>query len=225
MPCAAYKSALRNAAAGRPSRASLDRHLAVCADCRASLAAEQELYTSIELCLRRVGNAEIPPSLIPTVRAGLDKQAPETGWFAAALVPVAAALVATLVVAHSIRSPRERPLLIPRTASTPLPTPHKPQPGGHQGAVRPSPADARVVFSSRSGQTALRQNEAAGATEVLVPRDQEELLARYAEQWSSYKGRRLSARLIASPALEPLELTPIQFNPLDVKSLEEAGSR
>src|SRR5215468_5141209 len=111
MPCAAHQKALTEAAAGATSNAALDRHLIVCADCRAFLAAERELYAAIDLWLRRVGNARVPPSLTPALRASLEKQAPERRWFLPALVPLAAALVAALLVARAVRPPAERPSL------------------------------------------------------------------------------------------------------------------
>jgi len=61
--------------------------------------------------------------------------------------------------------------------------------------------------------------------EVLVPRDQEVLLARYAQQWSSHKRAPLVAQGADEVSVKPLEVAPIQIAQLDVKLLTEDGSK
>ena len=64
----------------------------------------------------------------------------------------------------------------------------------------------------------LRENSNVEAfPEVLVPPDQEALLARYVEQLRNHKHVQLMAELQDTP-LEPLELTPIQIAPLDASN-------
>jgi hypothetical protein len=57
--------------------------------------------------------------------------------------------------------------------------------------------------------------------EVLVPRDQEVLLARYAEQWRGRKRAPLLAENYGESNLEPLQIAPIQIAQLDVKLMSE----
>jgi len=57
--------------------------------------------------------------------------------------------------------------------------------------------------------------------EVLVPRDQEVLLAEYAEQWSLRKRPLLLAQEFDATVLSPLQVAPIQIDELGVKLLAE----
>ena len=57
--------------------------------------------------------------------------------------------------------------------------------------------------------------------EVLVPRDQELLLAEYAEQWSLHKRPLLLAQEFDATILAPLQVAPIQIDGLGVKLLAE----
>jgi hypothetical protein len=61
--------------------------------------------------------------------------------------------------------------------------------------------------------------------DVLVPRDQELLLARYSEQWRLRKTKTVLAEVSSETTLEPLQLAPIQIDQLDVKLLAEGQSQ
>jgi hypothetical protein len=60
---------------------------------------------------------------------------------------------------------------------------------------------------------------------VLVPGDQEVLLARYAEQWRLDKHSSYLAQNSGETILAPLEVAPIQIAKLDVKLLADEKSR
>src|SRR5260370_30929624 len=56
-------------------------NIAACADCRAKFEQEQSLFASIDAGLYITANAEVPPSLLPRVRARLDEAAePQSRW-------------------------------------------------------------------------------------------------------------------------------------------------
>jgi hypothetical protein len=57
--------------------------------------------------------------------------------------------------------------------------------------------------------------------EVLVPRDQDALLASYAEQWSQRKRAPLVASNFDPTNLSLLQISPIQIDQLDVKLMTE----
>lgn len=62
--------------------------------------------------------------------------------------------------------------------------------------------------------------------EILVPNDQEVLLASYAQQWNSRARAPLAnANEVVEATVEPLQVSPIQIAHLDVKPLAEEGSR
>src|SRR5262249_12624096 len=105
MPCEDYKNALIDAAAtGTAPLPEVRAHLAVCASCRAAFAEEQAVFAGIDSSLHSAVNTEVPPSLLPRVRAQLDdaEVAPRLwslGWMfvtAAAFSSVALFLAITL---------------------------------------------------------------------------------------------------------------------------------
>lgn len=226
MPCEPYKDALSEAAAGASASSALRSHLIVCADCRAALAEEQALYGSIEGGLRIVANAEVPASLIPSVRARLDEPAPRKRWLVPLLAPLAAALLLGVFILRSLQRPTGKPAAPAMTASVVEPG-RQDSPASPKVPTTASSGNVSIVPAVRAAsrplvtQTQSRQE----APQVLVPHDQEALLAGYAEQLLGHRFVRLTAELIPPPSLEPGEVAPIQIVPLDVKPLEDAGSR
>jgi anti-sigma factor RsiW len=95
MPCEHHKDALIEAAAsGLEPQGELRAHLAACDSCRAAFAEERALFVSIDSGLHASVNADIPPSLLPSVRARLDQQgAPGGSWITNWYVLVSAAVV------------------------------------------------------------------------------------------------------------------------------------
>src|SRR5262249_15641311 len=198
-----------------------------CAECRSALAEEQALFAAIDSGLRTVANADVPPSLIPSVRARLNEHPAERRpWLVLVLAPVAAALVLGFFIVRSLRRPAENASPPPMPASNasqkPLPPPAP--------AVAPAVSGANSAASSAPRTSAPllpahKESPAATVPEVLVPRGQEALLVSYAHQLQGRKHLRLTAELVPAPPLEPLEVAPIQIAPLDVKCLEDADSR
>jgi len=231
MPCESNQSALTEAAAGAPATAALRSHLIVCADCRAALAAKEVLLSSIDAGLRLAANAEVPASLVPSVRARLNEPAPRKRWFLPVLVPAAAVLVLAAYAAHSLRQTSTNPSKsapLNEAASVALQTPIAPLPSQENALSSTHPDRGRVAEASRAAhRAALRQDaaEKQDTLEVLVPQDQEALLASYAQQWRTHKYVRVIAEEIPKPTLEPVEITPIQIDVHDVKLLTDSDSR
>lgn len=230
MPCESYQDALTSAAAGAPPTPALRAHLIACADCRAALAEEEKLLASIDAGLRSVANAELPPSLIPGLRVRLGEPAPQRRWFASALIPAAAALVLAAFVAHGLWRSTRKPLDSTATASVASPpSPMQPLAPDRPASPLPSPATTPGVSaaSRRAARSPLTRNAIAPQPppEVIVPRDQELLLARYAELRRTHRYVPLTTRLIPTSPLEPLETAPIQIDVHDVKLLTDTDSR
>jgi anti-sigma factor RsiW len=82
MPCEPCKNALIEAAATSAGpQGELRAHLVTCPACRAALAEELSLFSSIDTGLSAVVNAEIPASLLPRVRARIAGEPAVTrGW-------------------------------------------------------------------------------------------------------------------------------------------------
>jgi hypothetical protein len=75
MLCDKYKEALMEAAAnGGALSNSLREHVETCAHCGAKLAAEQALFTAVDFNVRRSANAELPDSLLPSIRSRLTEE-------------------------------------------------------------------------------------------------------------------------------------------------------
>jgi hypothetical protein len=235
MPCESFQSALSEAAAGAPASAALRSHLIVCADCRAALAAEESLFASIDTGLRSAANAEVPASLIPSVRARLNEPAPRKRWLLPVLVPVAAALLLVALAARSFRHTsanpsQSAPLNAAASVAPQAPARSVPSRKDSLSATHPD-REPRVAASSptpRRAAVTLAKAETSKVLEVpevLVSRDQEMLLASYAQQWRTHRYVRVTAQVISTPPLEPLEIAPIQIDVRDVKFMTDTGSR
>lgn len=232
MPCEHYKDALIEAAAsGAVPSGELRAHFAACASCRAAFAEEQSLFAAIDSGLHDAANAEVPLSLLPRVRAALEElSSPKHAWLTNGFaLATAAAVVLTLSISFALRHRSLGRSVEPNVASTNPPTPLPPA----QRVQTPGPAPkANSNFAYRPGDT-IASNRAARHTtaghdnlpEVLVPSDQNVLLARYADEWSRRKRVPLLAEGSQAATLVPMEVAPIQIDQLDVKLLAEEKSQ
>jgi hypothetical protein len=169
---------------------------------------------------------------LPRVRARLDEEsAPRRGWFANRLVLASAAV---LVVAFFAVRPVWRPDTGQRSVESVGKISAPPQvtrSRQNREAVVASPVEKNRVSQQQftiAKNTPVHETQVKGNTlpEVLVPRDQEVLFAKYAEQWSLRKRAPiLLARNSDPTVLEPLQVPPIQIAELDVKPLAEEISQ
>ncbi len=223
MPCQHYKDALIEAAASSAQpQGDLRVHLDACIFCRAAFAQEQALFSSIDASLRVTANTEVPASLLARVRARLDEAAaPRSGWVTSwfALASAAVMVVAFFAARAAWRiNVVQKP--VERAGKTNVPPPQN-----HDRVVAPpvkknsvSQRQLAIAKNSRAPETLV-----SGKTmpEVLVPRDQEVLLAEYAEQWQLHKRAPLLAQDSDATILEPLQVAQIQIAELDVELLGE----
>ncbi len=227
MPCRHYKEALIEAAASSAQpQGDLRAHLDACASCRAAFDQEQALFASIDAGLHATANAEVPASLLPRVRARLDEvSAPRRIWVTNWLVLASAAVIVFALFAA-------RAVWRPNIVQKPVETAGKtsvPPPQNLDHVVAP-PVEKN---SAPQRQFAIAKNPVAQETsvrgktmsEVLVPRDQELLLAEYAGQWSLHKRAPLLAQDADATILAPLQVAPIQIAELDVKLLADEKSQ
>ena len=231
MPCEHYKDALIDAAAaGAAPQGELRAHLAGCASCRAAFDQEQSIFSAIDSGLHASANAEVPASLLPRVRARLDESAiagprGSSSWFALAGAAVAAAAFFLVVITRQ-NNPRPTPtnIVANRTAAPRvLPTVQ-----GAPRSVLPKNGNSvprTPVSTTRNSAPPAELASHKLTPEILVPRDQETLLASYAQQWDSGKHPPLLAGEVDQKASALLEISPIQIPELDVKPLTEEGSK
>ena len=231
MLCQHYKEALIEAAAssGEP-RGELRAHLDACATCRATFKEEQSLFASIDAGLHVTANTEVPASLLPRVRARLDEEsAPRRSWLSNWLVLASAAvIVVAFFAARAVwrTNDVQRPVELAGKPGAPpqvTPSPQNPTP-----VVAPpveknpsSPHQLAIAKDSPAHEALVRGKN---MPEVLVPRDQEVLLAEYSEQWSLRAHAPLLAQNSDATILAPLQVAPIQIAELDVKLLAEEKS-
>jgi hypothetical protein len=226
MPCEPYKEALNEAITGGVEpHGELRTHLDGCAVCRTAFEEERALYASMDAGLRFVANAEVPASLLPRVRARLDAEpARSRGWAANWLVLAsAAAIFAGIFVARTVwrQTIRENPSTNSAEKTSPTPAidvPHEDKQSSKRFAKN-NPPSARKGFVAEHSSNAGIHAAHRSRPEVIVPKDQEVLLAEYAEQWHRSKHAPLLAQDSSATILAPLEVAQIQIAELDVKLL------
>ncbi len=228
MPCKHYKDALIEAAAsGAEPQGDLRAHLAGCADCRSAYEQERSLFASIDAGLHITANAEVPTSLLPRVRARLDEEsAPRRLWVTNWLVLASAAVLFVIFFAaralwrpNAVHQPVESVVKVPPPQRAAAPS-EKEAPDAESPVKKNEVANHQLFAAKRhsAAETLLRGK---APPEVLVPHDQELLLAEYAEQWSLHKRPLLLAHEFDATVLSPLQVAPIQIDELGVKLLAE----
>lgn len=222
MPCQRYKDALIEAAAsGAEPQGDLRAHLGGCADCRSAFEQERSLFASIDAGLHLTANAQVPSSLLPRVRAGLDVEAtPQRRWIQPLVFAVASVVLvfAIFLVARPHHSGSDnqakQTLQIPVRESPPPNT-------EHQSAV---PGEQIISSNGRNSKSrphsTLGRAVASSQPEVLVPPDEREALTRFV---ATLQGRGDVAVASLTPALqmkdEPASLEPLQIKELEIKLL------
>jgi hypothetical protein len=220
MPCEHYKNALTEAAATAVEpRGELRAHLAACAACRASLAEEQSLFSSIDTGLRAAVIAEIPASLLPGVRARLQEETPSRnrGILAWAPAVASAALVLGFLffrgMRHDVRGrPIESNPAVPSVTSMENP------------ASRPGNSPTQQVLNVipvRRQPSQVNPSRRLKEPRALVPGDQPEVIARLLEglRRGEVQGEVLLAEGKGSHS-QDLQIVPLTVAPIDVKALD-----
>jgi len=228
MPFEHYKDALIEAAAtGAEPRGELRTHLEVCDSCLAVFTEEQALFASIDAGLQATVNAQIPPSLLPRVRSRLDEAgAPGRSWVTNGFVLASAAVViVALFAGRALLQTNVGHGPVETTVKTSVP-PQVTPPPQKQNSVGVPPVEKNHIPPR---QFAIAKNRPAPGTlvsgrtepEVLVPLDQEILLAEYAAQWNLRKRGPLVAQDSDTTIMALLQVAPIQIDELGVKLLAE----
>jgi hypothetical protein len=227
MPCKHYKEALIEAAAGGlDPRGELRAHLDACAPCRAAFEQEQSLFASIDAGLHVAANAEVPPSLLPRLRARMgEAAAPQRRWFqpwvfAAASVALVLAIFLFARPHHS--GPDDQAKQTPQ-----IPVSEPPTTDAHNQNSVPGTqiVSSNVNNSQRRGRSTLLRAVASSQPEVLVPADEREAFARLV---ATLQGRDDVAVALVTPSSdakgEPASLKRLQIDPLEVKPLQGTQS-
>lgn len=228
MPCESYKNALTEAAAtAAEPQSELRAHLEACDPCRAAFAAEQSLFSSIDMGLQAKANAEIPATLLPGVRVRLNGETlPSRSWVNARLVLAGAATLAFVFLMTQVHW---RPNTVQKPVNTVANNVPSPSAISKPLNQNPAPVLTPTEHPVAHPQVAITKRVVPREfltirnldPEVLVPRDQEILLASYQQDWQSRKRAPLLTESPDVATLTPLELAPIQIAQLDVKLMAE----
>jgi hypothetical protein len=225
MPSKHFQDAIREAAASSVELPSEARaHLAVCAHCRESFAEERAFFLAIDTGLAMKANAVVPPAFLHGVRARLlQEDVRRRVWAMPRLLAaggVAAASLVLLGTAAVYRANSGRGKVDP--SSVAIPAAVRPGSENTVSAKRTATSGAPKV-SHRSGEPAQREapRENKAEIEVLVPRDQEALLADYAKELRYRTSAPVVAREIDDAEPAPIEVERIEIAELDVKPLAE----
>ncbi len=229
MPCEHYKDALiEPAATGAGPQGELRAHLAACASCRAAFEQEQSLFSAIDSGLHTVANAEVPPSLLPRVRAAVDEiaVAHPLRWLQS-LVFATSSVVLAFLIFLTVRPHRATNENIAKQNPA-IPTPVGPATNKNSG--KNSPADIQIasVRSTRSKtgrNSTILYSAASGNPEVLVPPDERVAFARLVATLNERSD--VAAALLAKVekkdslvTVDPLQITDIEIKPLESKETE-----
>jgi hypothetical protein len=223
MPCENYQDALNSAAAGAPASRALGSHLVSCDACRAALAEEHALLASIDAGLSSVANApqiEVPPSLIPSVRARLAAEhAPQRSSFSWTLAgaSIAVLLLMAFLSAELVRQPAPLPQPSMAASTQPGVPPVRSSKGAAPSRHAPP---LRAAPEPRSAKA--RPAAASLLPVLLVPPDEREAFAHFLAAVETQS--RLAAALAKpDPAAgdAPLPVNPIAIATLEVKPLEQ----
>jgi hypothetical protein len=237
MTCHRYKHALLQlASAGVETKpdSKLHAHLQTCSSCRSAFENERSLFASIDSCLRSSANSELPSSFIPTVRARfqqedqheIQQQSSTTrgsGCLTDRLVWASAFAAAAILLFIFTRldlrlkpQPTEGPLVTQQAQSPVAPQTTATEP---LQVADPQIAPAtRKRFAVKTATTLNKHSVLTGRREpeILVPPDQEILLARYADRWR----RRHQSPPILLTAMEPTQTDPLQVPLIQIAELD-----
>lgn len=222
--CEDFREALiEAAAAGSEPTRELCLHLDACASCGAAFAEERQLFSAIDTGLRAAANADVPPSLLPRVRAELNaRPVPRFSWVtaSAAMAAVAAIVLAIILVRGMGRGAAE-------------PNPKAVSVARNDVLVETKPSSARSALSSsaqpvRQARTRSVKISSAAKREglaVLVPASQKRAMQ---VLLASVRQRKFDGSILLAEKpgrdLEELQVSPLDVSPIEVKPLADVGT-
>jgi hypothetical protein len=230
MLCEHYKEILIDAvAAGDPLPLDLRTHLDSCASCRTAFDEECHLLAAIDSGIRAAASSIVPPSLLPAVHLRLAQEDPSHAHRSSSvnwvyLAAAAAAVLIALLPLPRLTRDEGKTMHQDAAASVASSNPQRdfvPRPGQTAGSIiaavgprtrhgKTAPAIAQIGTSV--GQMSVAQMQ------VLVPPDQELLLADYARALQQ-RSLQLRTSNLSEPSslglpIDLIEVAQVQLLPL-----------
>jgi hypothetical protein len=230
MPCEHYKDALiETAATGARPQGELQAHLPSCASCREAFAQERALFAAIDSGLHTTASAEVPPSLLPRVRASLDEAAvtPRLGWLQP-LIFASASVALAFVIFLMARPHRATNEKVAKRDLVAAPAAVRPGTNANPEKISRESTEIATIGVRHShaprSSTILHSAESSNP-EVLVPPDEREALARFVAKLNE-RSDLASALLGRAPEKRDalIVVERLQIRALEIKPLEGAGA-
>jgi len=220
MPCEEYKQELIEVAAtGAELPDAVRRHIEVCDGCRAWLAGEQALYSTIDRELYAVANTEMPAHFVARVQANLLLQPAQSRHLLStwALLCATAALAVIVGLLGFIRRPQNAGSAT-RIASTRISVQRPADAGLLEAAPLIKNSRRRKMLTARNEPSASKTRDAE--PEVLVAPGEEALLLRFYE---SARSEANPLRVVAAEGTTslPLAVEKIVVAEITIESLEQ----
>jgi len=227
MFCESYRKSLSSAAIGGEALTrGQQAHLEGCSSCRAALAEERALADSIDAGLHTLANAEVPASLLPSVRAKIGT-APAANW----RIPILAFASAVVALGTGFFVFRVQPKAnAPSVGAVPAHT----EPAVAAPALRPSPPLVPVASASvKLGRSFVAARRAVSASptfesQVLVSQEEQVNLQKYlASRRSAGVATAQEVRVKSEPHEEiaKLEIAELEFGQLNIEPLSSGDSQ
>jgi hypothetical protein len=232
MLCDKYKEALIEvAASGAALPIPVREHVDTCAQCGATLAAQQALFTLVDAGLRSRNNGGVPSNFEQRVRAALQIQVSPgrrlySSVFAFGSLAAATTLALAFFLTHNPNKGRKE-MAPGSVGQTELSVLHSAAASGDSKELEAFSHQA-LHSRSRALNIAGHPNVPAlgnSGVEVLVPQGQEELLVKYMEGVAAVRARAtFSASLQHEADMKPMEVPSIEISELVVKPLPDLSS-
>ena len=226
MACERYREEVLGAAAGwlePEGEIRLHAHLRACSACREEYDQQKCLFAALDQGLRERVSEELPVGFAARVRARVNEEsAPRRQWFsrwvpAWGTVAAAAVLAAGLFVIHLIRRDAGGPEKQPAPVAINV-APNKPaEPAQAHPAKTP---DKSLALQPNRVRTVSVPVMITGP-EVLLPAGQKRAMARLVEGLRN--GKVQGEMLLAETReLQPLQISALEFDPVELKPLEDS---
>jgi hypothetical protein len=215
---------LNSLAAGESVPApELVAHRESCDACRAFYAAHADLLQSVDVGLRSIANQAVPPSLLPNLRARLDRQAafPRSAFPGWILATVASAVILAVSIGYALRHSREQFYLPHSMATTVL------QGVGDPQFAAPLESESPKLLPSPPARH-LIPGRPSTALQVIVLAEECQAYARFVARTPRKEAVivALASPVQSAPEIkeDTAEIALLQIDSLEVKLLEGTES-